>query len=440
MTLFSEAFANQAGNPLLLSREALNDSRMGEGVRRLERTHLESALQAGVKATAILVGVPESQVAGLLPQEELQGALERLQKRQERAVVALQRQDMTIATFVMPSQLPTAPSVSEQLTSLATVFARDKEIASKFRDLAFEVATWEALLKRCTSVIESDEKLQQSFRRKRWLRGLVTWGGLGLVGVGIAAAALLFVLKTQREKQEAERIAQEQAKIEVLKKKITTVLALPNPCTPEDFTEEQRKQLSEEQTTQLADRQRHCKEIQQKKIREQRCEELIAHLDAGQFTEEDTKTAGAAATTLQRIVKQPLLAADLNFPAETAPCQETSAGPKFWTYLARKAAAGGPNLWGLSEGISSHLLEPLATPGVLHPSTVLAIAFRAEKLATAALKTGREEDRKKAHSLCGLKVKLGQALALSCQKILKLRIVILHQTQRSPGLLRGRHA
>lgn len=419
MALFGETFARQAGIPLEVSGRALNEARMGEGIRQLERAHLEGALQQGIQAAALAAGVSEAQVAALIPREELQGAMDRLQKRQEKAVTAIQRQEMTVATFAMPSELPTSPSASEQLTSLSTVFSRDKEMATKLRDLAFEVAAWEALLKRCASAIDNDSTLQQSFKRKRLIRGLMTWGILGLVGASVAVGALLFAMNAQRKKQEEERIAREQAQIEELKKKVTAVLALPDPCAPADLSDEQTGRLNEEQKKQLAGRQQRCEEARQKKLQQQRCEDLAAHLEAGKLTDEDTKLAGAAAETLRRITGPAIVAADLNLPADAMPCQGTSVEQKFWSQLARKAAAGGPNLWGLAEGVSPRLTEALVAPGVLHPSVVLAIAFRSEKLATAALTRGREEDSKKARSMCELKVKLGQALALSCQKILK---------------------
>ena len=95
------------------------------------------------------------ETTGLEPQWNvpLQAALERLQKRQEKGLRAIRRQEMTVATFAMPDELPTAPSASEHLKALAQLFARDKEISASLRDLSFEVAAWEALLQRSAVVL-----------------------------------------------------------------------------------------------------------------------------------------------------------------------------------------------------------------------------------------------------------------------------------------------
>ncbi|MCS6900316.1 MAG: hypothetical protein RMJ98_06075 [Myxococcales bacterium] len=419
MALFGDTFSHLASAPLNTSGRALNNARMGEGIRLLERTHLENAIQQGLQAVAQVAGVHEDQVRALLPHEELQGALDRLQKRQEKAIQAVRRQEMTVATFAMPNELPTAPSASEQLTSLSTVFARDKEMAARLRDLSFEVAAWEALLKRCASTLDNNPQLLQSFRRKRLLRLLTTWGLLGAV-VTLAAAAALWVFLRQRErKAEEERQAQERAQLAELQRKLQTTLALPDPCAPDGLTSETLARLNDEQKRQLEARAKRCEEVKQKLLREQRCADLVAHVNGGQFTTEDAALAGASKATLRRLSSKAITPADLNLPPDAMPCAGTEAESKLWELLARVASGGGPNLWALAEGVSPKLVAPLAAPGVLHPSTILAIAFRSEKLATLALKTGREVDARRAHGMCELKAKLGQALALSCKKILK---------------------
>jgi hypothetical protein len=419
MALFGETFSRLASAPLDTSGRALNDARMGEGIRLLERTSLENAFQQGLSAAALAAGVPEDQVRALLPQEELQSALDRLQKRQEKAIQTVRRQEMTVATFAMPSELPTAPSASEQLTSLSVVFARDKEMATRLRDLAFEVAAWEALLKRCASTLDNDPQLLQSFRRKRLLRLLATWGLLGVVVTLAAAGALVVILRQQERKAQEERQAQERARIAELKRQVQAALALPDPCAPDGLAPEALGKLDDEQKKQLEARTKRCEEAKQRRLQEQRCADLVAHVSGGQLTAEDAALAGASEAALRRLSGKAIVAADLNLPPDAMPCAGTEAEKKLWEQLARAASAGGPNLWALAEGVSPKLAAPLTAPGVLHPSTVLAIAFRAEKLATAALRTGREEDARRAHGMCELKVKLGQALALSCQKILK---------------------
>jgi hypothetical protein len=419
MALFGDTFSRLVGTPLEASGRALNDARMGEGIRLLERPNLEASFRQGVSAAALAAGVPEAQVAALLPQEELQGALDRLQKRQEKAIQTVRRQEMTVATFAMPSELPTAPSASEQLTSLSVVFARDKEMATRLRDLSFEVAAWEALLKRCAVTLDNDPQLQQSFRRKRLAKLLMTWGLLGVLGASLLVGLLVLYFQAQTRRQEEERLARERAQVAALHKQVAAALALPDPCAPDGLEPAQAAKLSGEDAKQLASRRQRCEEAQKKRLQEQRCGDLATHVASGQLSPDDATLAGAAEAPLRRLATKAIQAADLNLPADVMPCAGTDAEKKLWEQLARAAAAGGPNLWGLAEGVSPKLLGPLTAPGVLHPSTMLAIAFRSEKVATAALKSGRDEDLKRARSMCELKVKLAQALALSCQKVLK---------------------
>jgi hypothetical protein len=419
MVPFGTTFSRLAFAPLEASGGALNDARMGEGIRLLERAALEQALQRGVEAVAQEAGVPAPQVAALVPQEEIQGALERLQKRQERAVQVVRRQEMTVATFAMPSELPTEPSASEQLTSLAAVFARDKEMATKLRDLSFEVAAWEALLRRVVARLDEDAGLQQSLRQRRLRRALVTWGSLGVVLLVVLGGGAYLALEAQRAQQEKQRLEQERARAEEKRRRVEAALGRPDPCEATGLSAEEEGALEGEAKQRLAARAQRCGEQRARQQQEKQCGELVARLEAGRLGAEDGALAGPAEPTLRRLATRALTPADLDLDPKSMPCASVAAGSKLWAALARGAAAGGPNLWGLAEGVSPGLREPLLAPGVLHPSTVLAIAFRSEKLATAALRSGRPEDTARARSMCELKSKLGQALALSCQKILK---------------------
>jgi len=419
MAAFGEAFSRLAHSPLDASSAAFNEARMGDGIRMLERPQIEQALQQGVAAAAAEAGVPTEQVSRLLPGEELQGVLDRLHKRQEKALRSVRRQEMTVATFAMPDELPTAPNVSEHLTSLASIFSRDKDISSGLRDLAFEIAAWEALLKRCASAIDNDDGLRRSFQRRRALKLLATWGLLAAVLLAAVGVAAFLYLDAQHKQAEAAALAQQQAALALSRQHAEAALALPDPCAPDNISEEDRPRLAPEQLQKLADRQQRCEANKQKQIQQKRCDDLAAHVASNQLSADDTQLAAAAEPTLRRLASHSITAADLLLADNALPCPGSPAESRLWQSLAQAAAAGGPNLWGLAEGVSPRLASVLAVPGTLHQATILAIAFRAEKIATRALKTNRPEDAQRAKAICDLKVKLGQALALSCQRMVK---------------------
>lgn len=419
MTSFGETFARLAHAPLEVSSAAFNEARMGDGIRLLERPRIEQAFQQAAGAVAIEAGVPPEQVNALFPHEELQGVLDRLARRQDKALRAVRRQEMTVATFAMPDELPTAPSASEHLTSLSSTFSRDKDISSGLRDLAFEIAAWEALLKRCASTLDSDAGLQRSFRRRRTLKLLTTWGVLGLVLLGAAGAGLVYARESRRQQLEAEAAEKEKALVSRSQERATAALTQPDPCAPDALTDDDRARLTDEAKKGLVERQQRCEALRRKQAQDKACDELAAHVASGQLSAADLQLAGPAEATLKRLAAHAVTAPDLNLPDSAMPCAGSPAEQKLWASLAQVAASGGPNLWGLAEGVSPRLSAQLAAPGVLHPSVVLAIAFRAEKIATAALRTGREEDVKRARSMCSLKTSLHQAHALSCQKVLK---------------------
>lgn len=417
MSSFGDLFARSARAPLEVSSKMFNDAHMGDGLRALDKDKLVAALREGTVAVATLVGLPVVRVEQELPQVELQAVLDRIHKRQEKALKSVRRQEMTVATFALPSEFPEADTPSAHLTVLSQTFARDKDISSSFRDLAFEVAAFEALLTKCTASLNDNALFQQTLRRRVVVRRLLIGGGVALAVLSAGGAVAALMTRAEQQRREAESKAREEAIAAQARSRIDAALALADPCVPDGLAEGDQPRLTEEQRAKLSRRAELCADQKRKAEAEKKCAQLAEHVTAGQLSPDDVAFVGQAEAALRRVASRTLTPADLLLSEADLPCAGSPAQQQIWAQLARGATA--PTLWGLADGVSAPLVKVLSQPGVLPNPTILAIAFRAEKMATHAIKTNADADVRHAYHFCALKTALNQAHALSCQRISK---------------------
>jgi hypothetical protein len=419
-TQLGELFHASAREPFVAASNCFNRSRLGDGLRALDRENLEAGFQKGVATLVQLTGLPASAIEGAMPYQELSGALDLTHKSQQKLLKSVRRQEMTVASFGIPRELAAASSPVAHLRELAETYARDKDISGGFRALAADTEALEALLARCVQAIDESPTLLASLRQRRLRRALLTYGSAGLlllVLVGISAFAIQRSLRAQEEA--AAAAAQQEAKARA-QQRITASLARPDVCAPDDLSPEDRALLDDAQRSQLASRKQRCEQEQKAREQRQRCETLLAHVDRNQLTPEDAALAGPSEGLLRHVAARSLQAPDLLAGEAEMPCADQPVSGKLWELYAR-AAVASPMLWGLAEGISRRAATELSKPGQLPPDASLrTIAFHAERVATLALQHGREPEVGRARSLCEYKSALGQALALSCEKVRKL--------------------
>jgi hypothetical protein len=327
---------------------------------------------------------------------------------------------MTVASFGIPRELAAASSPVAHLRELAETYARDKDISGGFRALATEMEALDAILARCVQAIDESPTLLASLRRRRLKRALLTYGTAGLLLLIMGSISAFAIHRSLQAQQEAAAAAALQEQKARALQRITTSLGRPDACAPDDLSPDDHALLDEAQRGQLASRAQRCAEEQKTAERRQRCATLLDHVDRNQLGPDDVALLGPAEGLLRHVAARSLQPSDLLAGEADMPCADQPVSGKLWALYAR-AAAASPMLWGLAEGISPRASVELSRPGQLPPDGSLrTLAFHAERVATLALQHGREPEVGHARSLCEFKSKLGQALALSCEKVRKL--------------------
>jgi hypothetical protein len=419
-TQLGELFHAPAHEPFVAASDCFNRSRLGDGLRALDRENLEAGFRRGVAALAQLTGLPTAAVEGTMPYQELTAALDRVHKSQQKVLKSVRRQEMTVASFGIPRELAAASSPVAHLRELAETYARDKDISGGFRALAGDMEALETLLTRCVQSIDESPTLLASLRRRRLRRALLTYGSAGLLLLVLGSISAFSVQRSLRAQQEAAALAAQQEARARAQQRIALSLARPDVCAPDDLGAEDRALLDDAQRAQLESRKQRCEQERKASERRQQCEALLSHVDRNQLTAEDAALAGPSETLLRHVAARALLAPDLLAGEAEMPCADQPVSGKLWGLFAR-AAVASPMMWGLAEGISPRAAAELSRPGQLPPDASLrTLAFHAERVATLALQHGREPEVGRARSLCEYKATLGQALALSCEKVRKL--------------------
>lgn len=412
---FGNVFGEQASLPLAKAADLLNQNRLGDGLRALEPEKLSAGVREGLSRVSALVGLPVSVLETTLDLGKMPAQAEALDATLQKALKAVRRQEMTVAMFAVPHDLTVAKSPVSHLRELATTFSKDKEISSSLKQLAIDVEGWEGSITRARLSLDQDGTLASRYERRKALKKLGVAAAVAAVAVIVLGVIAAAVLKARRDAELAAQREAEKKANEAAQAAIVQTLALP-PCDASTLTDEQRARATEEQKGALELRAARCAEEKKVEERKAACHKLVESIGAGKADGLDEGLVGDSGPVLKRIAQGALEPGDLATPK--LPCDDLAEGKRLWGELAR-ASGKTTTLWALADGVSAPVgkaIEVLQPP--LHNSIVLAIGFRAEKVATTALLSGRADLAEKAKPFCALKQKLGGALAMSCKKML----------------------
>lgn len=396
--ILGNLFLHAAREPLSTSSDRFIANFLGDGVRAVSAARLGGALDAGVAEVARAIGVRPELVRGVLPSDDVTARLARLDDHHARTLAALRPGELTVTAFHQPAG---KVSPATHMMDVAAHFSRDKSIAEPLRALATEVAAWEELLGACATAIRQSPEINARYVRTQRLR-LLAQRGLA-VGIASAGLAVLAVVWTAHRRAEAEASARAAMAREqhARAQRIDQALAGPDPCVALDAAD--TATLTDDQRARAAARGAECERVRERAKRDAECRALVAAVAAGG---EIPASFTADAPLLGRIAKRSLAPEDLKL--EALPCDD-ALGPSLV-----EAALQSPEAFGKSSGPSAKVARMLET-ATLPPKLAATIAFRAEIVANAAIRSGVTADLDGATRLCAMKRRAGLSVGMGCR-------------------------
>jgi hypothetical protein len=403
------AFLRCSLGPLNYAGGCIISGKVADGLRELSVDNLHGGFKRGVEEAARQVAVPVPDVERLLPMADVTAVAARLDLAQKNAVAAWAQYAGQIGGLLKGVADLTvdgrAPDVSMFLERLSKKVIRDRELAEPLQALATEVASWLDLVEQCGDLLADGGVLAQAYQRRRLRQAAVGGTAIALV---VASLSVGLWIRSVR------------ARVDV-------GLAGADPCAAASIDPADLKQASSAQMQQVTERKAACDEQKRReatareeqerreaadreaqrvrKLREDRCEALAAHLGKGDLQPDDGNVVGEQGALLARVGKGALTKADMT--TASLPCADTPAGAKIADAFAAAVLASS-QAWCAADEFSDPVRAVLEKhmnelPSI--PKQVL--ARRADDTAKKALIQGGAELTTRAAGLCRLKDALG---------------------------------
>lgn len=399
-----DALVEPALAPIRKAAGRLRDGAIADGIAGFSKAELSAGLQNGIQQAATRVGFPRSDVEKLLPWDNLNPALDKLETAHAAAANAYREQAVSVGGLLTGLSRGTAVDVYREsgalaLRNVAQRFVRDKELFGPLEALAVEIAAWEALIAQCGDILEASPLVTKSLKRRQIMR--VMGASVGLVILAIVG----FIFWSEKQVKDARA-------------RVESAIADKDPCKVESIDSADAAHSTPEQITRRNGRQEACVSIRAIAAREAACATLAANFAAGKLTAEDEKQAKTAAPLLIRAVKSELTAEDLLETPQAMPCQDTAAGKRFFDIFA-KAAAGSNGAWSTTTKVSEDLRKALKSKE-LEQTTAWRdeLTRRAEPSAAKAILSGKPEDMASAKTICEFQGSFGLEVGKKCAGLL----------------------
>ncbi|MFO0553999.1 MAG: hypothetical protein U0271_36805 [Polyangiaceae bacterium] len=305
------------------------------------------------------------------------------------------------------------------LTRVAGKVRHDRELAAPLNVLGADVAAWVEALDACRTALEDGGWLVALLRKRTLIRM-----AFGVVSTSILIAITVSVVALRFRRDTIDRL-----------------LASPDACSAETFTEAQLSWSTKAQRDKVATMRASCDAARKEKAaaeeaerqrleleraakakkdaREAECKALADDVAAGALSQKASTTAGASAELLDRVAKKSLAAGDLGPKDPVFPCQDSEAATRF-TPLFEAALLADSTLWTRLSNPSPLVEKTLvAHKESFAPMALIGFADGAERLARAGLTRGDEEQITRAARLCSIARALGVPGHAACATLEK---------------------
>ena len=418
-----DRFVNLAMRPVSFAGACLRSGDVDRGLAELAAESLFGGVKRAAESIAADAGVPPSLVEGVLPMEEMDKLLAKIEGTQVAAAAqwALHiGHGSSLLEAIAKLTADARPAEAAlSLNRIATKMKLEKALAIPLRELAGQIEEWCELLAMTRRRLDDGKHLEAARRRRRQRRMVVTFA---IVAVVFSAAGVV------------TRVIQARARIEA------RVLG-DEPCDVELIDPSDLARASSEQNVAVATRREQCagarerarieeqkeraaaakakREEAERLEREAACKRLgeaLAHTKPGADLEPAmAKVAGKSADLLGRLVKGQLALEDLTVDLAALPCMNSPAADAIAQAYAAAAVASS------AQWLATHAPSPSALAllsrgkaGVSEDER-LRIAREVEKLAEKALMWGNPEELERTRKLCALLTRLGLEPSLHCQ-------------------------
>lgn len=399
-----DALVEPALAPIRKAASRLRDGAIADGIAGFSKAELSAGLQNGIQQAATRVGFPTTEVDKLLPWDNLNPALEKLDAAQGAAATAYREQAVSVGGLLTGLSRGTAVDVYREsgalaLRNVAQRFVRDKELYVPLEALAVEIAAWEALVAQCGDILEASPLVTKSLKRRQIFRAVAASIFVVLLGV------VGFYFWSEKQIKDARA-------------RVESAIADKDPCKVESIASADAKYATPDQVTRRNGRQEACASVRAIAARESACATLATNFAAGKLTPEDEKQAKTSAALLLRAVKLELTADDLLETPQAMPCQDTPAGKVFFDIFA-KAAASSSGAWTTTTKVSDEIRKALKSKD-LEQTTAWRdeLTRRSEPQAGKAILSGKPEDMASAKAICEFQSSFGFELGKKCSGLL----------------------
>ncbi len=412
-TVFSSALMR----PLVAAQADLAADLVEKALEELTAERCRAALHAATHDVGAHVSTKPAVIAALLPMAEVEATLGRLGAAQAAALATWRAHAGGLGGLLgRPSGVPgetAAPLVSARLASLAETMQRDKVVAEPLHALAREVSSWETLGTKLVAAVGAAPQLRRSYqlRRARNFAIFALIAGFLIACVFVTRALL------------------------VARSNVLAATAKPDPCAVLSLAEsdlgrvsttlrssaEERKQTCEanrREADRLAEEERLRKEREEaarkaKEKFEADCDALATHVDAGKLTPSDLTFANDGGLT-ERVASVALESKDFGPNDPKMPCAGSKSEERLWASF-RKGVLAKPWIMLVTTAPAPRVRAAFVSDGAKMPFKLRkVIATRANDLAKFAIRSGKQEDGKRASAWCEVARAVGMPMAGPC--------------------------
>lgn len=397
--------------------EHLASDRVEKGLEHLTPANFRAALTRAVEAVASHVSTKPARVEQLLPMQEVNAVLAKMESTQPAVVTAWGGLAGGLGGLLgRVSQTPgdvAAPSASDRIRSLGETMQRDKMVSEPLHAFADDVANWEKLTRRLVEIVATSKELRSFYRLRQikvaaaLLTALAVIATISIIAYGRWVARTNVLAATTKEDPcavfdlaptDLERVSAEL---------IAAVDADKKECEARRAAEARR--IEEERQR----KEREEAERRAKAKREADCDALAAAVEAGKLSAENEAAAADAGLT-KRIAEGALEGRDFGPDNPSMPCAATKAEPRLWEAY-RKAVLAKPWIMLVTTAPSSRARAAFVPDGGKMPFKLRkVIATRANDLAKFSIRSGKVEDGQRASAWCEVARSVGMPMAGPC--------------------------